>query len=254
MRRTAARRLDATPPHERAQRLTGVARDQSFPNRRPRDAAALIILDADSGAPKMLMGRRSSKHAFLPGAYVFPGGSVHRSDYRAPVEHDLQPEIVEKLMAGMKGRASAGRARALALAAIRETFEEAGILIGRRTETPGPSGEWSEFFSHGVAPSLDGLAFIARAITPPGRPRRFDTRFFAISAAQIILTLDRQDGELEDLRWLTLRQAYDQALQAITRVVLEELDERLAHPGLQNHNALVPYYFMLGGSFQRTLI
>lgn len=72
------------------------------------------------------------------------------------------------------------RARALALAAIRETFEEAGLLVGRRVAfVPRTRARgWAAFLAHGVVPALDALEYVARVITPPGNPRRFDTRFF----------------------------------------------------------------------------
>ena len=88
----------------------------------------------------------------------------------------------------MKGTRSEARARALALAAVRETFEEAGLLIG----TPLGAGAapkaptWQDFFATGFRPALGRLTFFARAITPPGRPRRFDTRFFCVPAEAIV--------------------------------------------------------------------
>src|SRR6185503_18627620 len=76
-------------------------------------------------------------------------------------------------------RISSRRARAIALSAIRETYEEVGLLIGRTGEFSAKAADWKGFADHGVQPSLDRLRFIARAITPPGAVRRFDTRFFA---------------------------------------------------------------------------
>ena len=97
---------------------------------RPRDAATLIIVDMASGEPRVLLGRRRQDLAFMPGRYVFPGGRVDPSDRQVAVEHDLAPGNIENLMVAMKGNRSPARARALALAAVRETYEEAGILIG----------------------------------------------------------------------------------------------------------------------------
>ena len=102
---------------------------------RPRDAATLIIVDMAGGEPRVLLGRRRADLAFMPGRYVFPGGRVDPSDRHIPVEHDLEPGNIRNLMVAMKGNRSPGRARALALAAVRETFEEAGLLIG----TPAPA-------------------------------------------------------------------------------------------------------------------
>ena len=97
---------------------------------RPRDAATLIIVDGASGEPRVLLGRRRADMVFMPGRYVFPGGRVDPADKHIAVEDDLKPGDLKKLMVAMKGPASETRARALALAAVRETFEEAGLLIG----------------------------------------------------------------------------------------------------------------------------
>src|SRR5499427_2919820 len=116
---------------------------------RPRDAATLIIVDAASGEPRVLLGRRREDLAFMPGRYVFPGGRVDPADRQIAVEHDLAPGNIENLMIAMKGSRSPARARALALAAVRETFEEAGILIGAPI-APGSlpkAGAWQKFFS-----------------------------------------------------------------------------------------------------------
>ena len=98
---------------------------------RPRDAATLIIVDNSSGEPRVLLGRRRLDMVFMPGRYVFPGGRVDPADKQIVVEEDLRPRDLEKLMVAMKGTPSVARARALALAAVRETCEEAGLLIGR---------------------------------------------------------------------------------------------------------------------------
>src|SRR5436189_1050761 len=152
----------APPPPQKARAL------------RPRDAATLIIVDGASGEPRVLLGRRRLDMAFMPGRYVFPGGRVDPADKHVAVEHDLEAGEIGKLMVAMKGTPSAARARALALAAVRETFEEAGLLIGTPAQAatlPKVPG-WQDFFAHGFQPKLTGLTFFARAITPPGRPRR----------------------------------------------------------------------------------
>src|SRR5690606_12277282 len=124
---------------------------------------------------------------------------------RITAPDSLDPKVEEKLLASMKGSATPRRAQALALAAIRETYEETGILIG--TDAAGPlasrSPSWRPFVERGLAPALSALNFICRAITPPRRPRRYDTRFFCISADHIAETTRSTDGELLDLHWLT---------------------------------------------------
>ncbi len=223
---------------------------------RPRDAATLIIVDASSGEPRVLLGRRRLDMAFMPGRYVFPGGRVDRADRHIAVEADLRPGELHRLMVAMKGTASEARARALALAAVRETFEEAGLLIGaplRNPTTPKSSG-WQAFYAHGFQPALAKLAFFARAITPPGRPRRFDTRFFCVAAEAIVHRVKVQDGELSDLEWHSIAQARSLELPNITRVVLEDLGERIAAGALHTVDIPVPFYHRRRGSFRRDLI
>ena len=135
---------------------------------RPRDAATLILLDRKGGDVRVLMGRRHMRHAFMPGKFVFPGGRTDLSDSRVVVASALHPHEEAKLVAG-SGRTSLARARAIALSAIRETYEEAGMLIGEEGPFVAGKAEWQAFADHGVRPALAGLRMIARAITPPGR-------------------------------------------------------------------------------------
>jgi 8-oxo-dGTP pyrophosphatase MutT (NUDIX family) len=223
---------------------------------RPRDAATLIIVDMAGGEPRVLLGRRRPDLAFMPGRYVFPGGRVDPSDRHVAVEHDLEPGNIRNLMVEMKGNSSPARARALALAAVRETFEEAGLLIGMPAgPTPAPKARaWQPFFAHGYRPALARLTFFARAITPPGRPRRYDTRFFCVAAEAIVHRVATADGELSDLEWHSIEQARALELPNITRVVLEDLSERIAAGALQKCDVPVPFYHRRNGTFHRDLI
>ncbi len=223
---------------------------------RPRDAATLIIVDSSSGEPRVLLGRRRMDMVFMPGRYVFPGGRVDTADKQVAVDEDLPGIDLRKLMVGMKGAASVARARSLALAAVRETFEEAGLLIGSPLG-PGAAPKaqiWQPFFAAGFRPALGRLRFFARAITPPGRPRRFDTRFFCVEADAIAHKVAVADGELSDLEWHSIAQARTLELPNITRVVLEDLGERIAGGGLQAGDMPVPFYHRRNGSFRRDLI
>jgi 8-oxo-dGTP pyrophosphatase MutT (NUDIX family) len=223
---------------------------------RPRDAATLILVDSASGPARVLLGKRRMDMKFMPGKYVFPGGRVDPADRGVSLGDDLAECEVAKLLVDMKGSATPVRARALALAAVRETYEEAGIIIGR------PSGgakapadaSWQRFFSHGFQPSLAPLSFFARAITPPGRPRRFDTRFFCVDASAIAFRGQPPEDELSDLVWMELQEARNLDLPPITRVILEDLGDRLKAGPLSGANAPVPYYFNRHGSFKRELI
>jgi 8-oxo-dGTP pyrophosphatase MutT (NUDIX family) len=223
---------------------------------RPRDAATLIIVDNSSGEPRVLLGRRRLDMVFMPGRYVFPGGRVDPADKLIAVEEDLKPRDLEKLMVAMKGTPSVARARALALAAVRETFEEAGLLIGTPlgTAEPPKAPHWQEFFASGFRPALDRLTFFARAITPPGRPRRFDSRFFCVEAEAIVHRAKIEDGELSDLEWHSIAQARSLELPNITRVVLEDLSERIAAGALHTGDFPVPFYHRRNGAFRRDLI
>jgi 8-oxo-dGTP pyrophosphatase MutT (NUDIX family) len=224
---------------------------------RPRDAATLIIVDRTGPEPRFLMGKRRMEQVFMPGKYVFPGGRVDKTDRLVASADELSDADTAKLLLEMKGAASVGRARALALAAIRETYEEAGLVIGlpvRDQTTPKPLPGWAEFHAHGFVPCLSPLTFLARAITPPGRPRRYDTRFFCTDATAIAHRTETNDGELSGLHWLTMADARDLDLPAITRVVLEDLSERLRANGLDAPAAQVPFYHHRSGSFRRDML
>ena len=223
---------------------------------RPRDAATLIIVDTSSGEARVLLGRRRPDLVFMPGRYVFPGGRVDRADRQLAVEHEIEAGELKKLLVAMKGTPSEVRARALALAAVRETFEEAGLLIGsplgRAVAHKAPP--WQAFYATGFAPALAQLTFFARAITPPGRPRRYDTRFFCAPADAIVHRVAIADGELSDLEWHSIAQARTLELPNITRVVLEDLGERVAAGGLGARDFPVPFYHRRSGSYRRDLI
>jgi 8-oxo-dGTP pyrophosphatase MutT (NUDIX family) len=222
---------------------------------RPRDAASLVIVDRATGEPRVLMGKRRLDQVFIPGKYVFPGGGVEKSDRLVASADELRPVELAKLLLDMKGAPSRARARALALAAIRETFEEAGLLIGAPATRPLATTDknWSAFFAQGFWPKLSALTFIARAITPPGRPRRYDTRFFYVEAEAIAHRVETRDGELSGLHWITIEEARALDLPAITRVILEDLAAHLK-TGAQPAATPVPYYYHKNGSFRRDLL
>ena len=196
---------------------------------RPKDAATLIIVRRDSSEPSVLLGKRAASHKFMPNKFVFPGGKVDPADSRILPPHDLHPEVMKRLTKGC----SQARARALAMAAIRETYEETGLILGE-PDTPtlkSRSRHWSAFLQHDINPRLDILHFIARAITPPYRGRRFDARFFMADAEHIQGDLKERpqgSGELLDLHWVAVSRAREmEQLPHITRAVLGELERRL---------------------------
>lgn len=198
---------------------------------RPRDAASLILVDRSGISPTVLMGRRHKRHIFMPGKFVFPGGRVEPEDARMPVAAGLAPEHEARLLKQIR-RPAAARARAFALAAIRETCEETGLVLGRKGAEPPkvPSESWRAFADLGVTPDLSPLHFVARAITPPGNTRRFDARFFMADAALIAHRIEGvvgADSELDELVWVPIAEARDLELSSITQRMLDETAKRI---------------------------
>jgi 8-oxo-dGTP pyrophosphatase MutT (NUDIX family) len=240
----------------RSEGLTRAARDQSFANLRPKDSATLILVDKSESVPKVLLGRRHERHKFLPGKFVFPGGRVEITDRLMPTAAPLHAGDAARLMQRVK-RPSLAKAAAFALAAIRETYEETGLMLGRpgHDAMTAPAGAWQAFAQAGVLPDLSAIHFIARAITPPRRPRRFDSRFFA---ADISTVAHRAEGffgpqaELVELVWLPITEARRLDIPAITAVALDELQDRIA-TGM-SHDHPVPFYRMLHKRFVREML
>ena len=212
---------------------------------RPRDAATLIIV-RQLKTPKILMGKRAASHKFMPNKFVFPGGRRDPADARVTCGGNLQPDVLARLRRETRAGVSDNTLRGLALAAIRETFEETGVILGEPTKTQPASAnpEWQAYFKHGVTPPLAHMDFIARAVTPTYRTRRFDTRFFMMYDTHI--HTDPEDtrgasGELLDLHWLTLSQARKLDLPAITRQVLDIVEQRMQLPLKKRYGAPAPY-------------
>jgi 8-oxo-dGTP pyrophosphatase MutT (NUDIX family) len=217
---------------------------------RPRDAATLIILDRSGGETKVLMGKRHHDHKFMPGKYVFPGGRVEPEDRRMSAAGALDADVEAKLNARVS-RPSPSFARAIGLAAIRETFEETGLAIGVAdygAPEKTPPGAWTRFAATGVYPALDGIDFLARAITPPGRPRRFDARFLIVDASVVAGRIEgvvHPEAELVDLVWTSLDKARELELPRITHLALEDLAQALKR-GLDRRRPR-PFYRELRG-------
>jgi 8-oxo-dGTP pyrophosphatase MutT (NUDIX family) len=231
-------------------------RDQSSPNLRPRDSATLILIDRSEAVPKVLLGRRHERHRFLPGKFVFPGGRVELKDRLMPTAAPLHARDTERLMQRVK-RPSIAKAAAFALAAIRETYEETGLMLGVPSTKPiaDPAEAWLPFAKAGVLPDLSVVHFIGRAITPPNRPRRFDSRFFAADFTSVA----RQDegfvgaeAELVEVVWMPITEARKLDIPGITAIVLEELQDRIA-TGM-SHDHPVPLYRMLHKRFLREVL
>ena len=239
-----------------ADRMTKSERDQSFPDTEPRDAATLMLIDRSGSKPKVLLGRRHASHKFMPGKFVFPGGRIEALDRAMPTVSELHPDMQEKLLERVTSP-SPDYARAFPLAAIRETAEETGLLLGvKRDEPPASPGDiWDEFAKANVHPDLGQIHFIARAVTPPRRPRRFDTRFFTADASSVAHTIEGvvgPDSELVELTWVPIADATHLDMPTITGIVLEELLARV-EAGM-GHSLPVPFYFMVDQKFMRELL
>lgn len=153
----------------------------------------------ESGAVSMLMGMRGAKHRFMPNRLVFPGGAVDRADLNAPSATKLSAHT-EYLL---RKSANEKLAHGLGIAAARELHEETGLSLG-------------------APPRLDVLHLLARAVTPPPSPIRFNARFFVVDAHYVTGTLGG-DGELEGLRFYEMHEALSLDLAMPTRRVLERL-------------------------------
>lgn len=169
-----------------------------------RSAATLIIWREAEGTRQVLMGQRGAQAVFMPSKYVFPGGAVDAADGVAPLP---LPALCRARLSQLCPD-GAPNPDAIAVAALRELHEETGLTL----------------------PATAPLRFFFRAITPPGRSRRFDARFFLASAADLISDPDDFTGaqdELSHLHWIGLAEARALDLPFITEVVLAEVTAHL---------------------------
>ncbi|SFR57493.1 8-oxo-dGTP pyrophosphatase MutT, NUDIX family [Litoreibacter janthinus] len=183
-----------------------------------RDAASVVLLRDAHDIPKVLMGQRGKNAAFMPNKYVFPGGAVDPEDALCALPGVPSQTCLTRL---------GGTGPALLAAALRETWEETGLTLG----------------------DTAGLRYFFRAITPPGRPRRFDARFFLADADQLVSAdlddFSKASDELRHLHWVPITQARALNLPFITEVVLAEV-EALAKSALPPNS--VPFFDNSTGS------
>lgn len=201
-----------------------------------RDAATIILLRNQRGTRSVLMGQRGAQAAFMPDKFVFPGGAVDPGDDRIPLAAGPLSPCAERLLEN-----SERAPHALAAAAIRELWEETGQILGQPGDWPAPP-EWAGFARRGFVPDASALKFVFRAVTPPGRPRRFDARFFLADADALATDpddLSPEHAELNHLQWIPLSEVANFNLPFITEVVLAEIVGS-AHPAVPPD--LVPYF------------
>jgi 8-oxo-dGTP pyrophosphatase MutT (NUDIX family) len=204
-----------------------------------RDAATIIVLRDRFKDPSILMGQRGSKAAFMPDKFVFPGGAVDSGDGDIP----LAAAVGDPCHGRLAEQAQDGFQNALAAAAIRELWEESGLILGRRGDWANtPPFDWVDYADAGFVPDASALQYVFRALTPPGRTRRFDARFFLVDADAISGDLDdfsSASDELSHLQWVKLGEVRKLNLPFITEVVLAEIAARVADP---NPPQSVPYF------------
>lgn len=201
-----------------------------------RDASTILLIRDAATRPRVLMGQRGAKAAFMPDKFVFPGGAVDAGDGAVPLARDMPAACIARLGQGH------ACPRALAAAAIRELWEETGLILGARGAWPEPPADWTGFAAKGMIPDAGALRYIFRAITPAGRPRRFDARFFLADADRITGDLDDFSDaceELSHLHWVDLSEARRLNLPFITEVVLAEAQARIAGEDMA---ASVPFF------------
>jgi 8-oxo-dGTP pyrophosphatase MutT (NUDIX family) len=177
---------------------------------RPRDAASLILLRESGKGLEVLAGRRPHHVKFMPGAHVFPGGAIDPPD-RLPWHLERGAEILGPRLARS------------ARAAFRETWEEVGVLVGRRADgLPLISATRPierAYQDRGICAAMDVLTYVGRAITPSHSNRRFNTRFF-VSDASNAFGEPRSSAELEDVRWYPVGPHLLASFRDVTRFML----------------------------------
>ncbi len=196
-----------------------------------RDAATVILVRDAATRPAILMGQRGANAAFMPSKFVFPGGAVDPDDALVPMARAPDPVTADKL-AQRALTPAAPSAKALLGSAIREVWEETGLRIGQQGTAPadGLGESWQRFLGSGQLPDPSALRFFFRAVTPPGRPRRFDARFFLAPAEALADDPDdfsKASDELSHLHWVPLAEARALDLAFITEVVLAEVTASL---------------------------
>ncbi len=204
-----------------------------------RNAATVILVRDPETDPRVLMGQRGEGAAFMPNKFVFPGGAVDSSDESVPFANELPEPCSMRL----ELNCASGLAPSLFAAAIRELWEETGLIVGNNGNWPGEVPEdWKAFAKLGLLPDPNPLSFVFRAITPPGRTRRFDARFFLGNASEVTGDPDDFSGasdELRHLQWIPLSELRKFEMPFITEVVLAEISNSLPNLGPP---ASVPFF------------
>lgn len=209
-------------------------------NASPRDAATLIVLRDTPDGPRVLMGRRDASAVFMPSKYVFPGGRVDGLDRSIALARPLSSQTRAQLLQDAPDTSP----EALAICAVRELWEETGLILGQPGAWPDPPAEWRAFADQGLVPAAHMLRLVCRAVTPREHSRRFDARFFLAPAEALHNDPDHlcpPDKELTDLQWVPLAQARRLNVPFITTIVLAEVSKIIAEKGATNPDG-VPFF------------
>ena len=210
-----------------------------------KNAATIILVRGSNENSKVLMGQRGKGASFMPNKFVFPGGSVDKEDSEIISDDAINREMFQNL----KMKSESGIESAIVAAGIRELWEETGLILGSFSKKilTTQHKSWEEFFRAGYQPNAKNMDLIFRAITPPGRTRRFDARFFLVNAENIHGDLDdfsNASGELSHLQWIGLTAAESLDLPIITQIVLKEVQSIMNGSSPKGY----PFYYHEGGT------
>lgn len=195
-----------------------------------RHAATVILWRAGKTGPEVLMGQRGAGAVFMPNKVVFPGGAVDPGDGSVPFAGMPAEACLRRLACDARGATAA----AVLGAAIRELWEETGLILGAPGDWDGAPADWAGFAAAGYRPDAGAFRYVFRAITPPGRPRRFDARFLVAPATAVAGDPDdfsRASEELSHLGWIPLARVREHDLPFVTELVLAEIGPLLGAEG-----------------------
>ncbi|MEM7172282.1 MAG: NUDIX domain-containing protein [Pseudomonadota bacterium] len=195
----------------------------------PKDSASLILIRpcAITHGPsdyEVLVGRRTRANRFLPGIFAFPGGRLDRQDRRQSGFNETFQAPAESV-----DRETRYHFGAFVRAALRETHEETGLLIGRQSASaslPSPTGHWNAFWDRGLVPAFDAPRLVARAITPTGSPIRFHNRFL-LCDGRLAHGAIGGSGELDEVDWVPLKDAMTLPMGEIGTLALAQAVKHL---------------------------
>ena len=192
---------------------------------RPRLASTIVLYRGTRDNPQILLGQRARGHDFMPSVYVFPGGRVDRADSFAPFTGEMLPRTHRIL----SQHYNSARMRAIILAAIRETYEETGLCLTQKTDSPIKNinhASWDALRTQKRLADISDIEIFGRAVTPPYRHKRFDTWFLLRHVDETTLSGQMVDSaELLNLGWYGLEQIKSLETARATDMMLHVLQD-----------------------------